>query len=133
MASLFPEKLTSSNNELVKERNRAAAERTMTAWIQNCFALVGIGIAIEEVWLARQALYPEQPVILSKEAVTAIGLGFIAFGIILLLAAIVQHYIEVQSIRRDDYFHMASHPLNIVVVVSIFVFGILGMLAILLS
>lgn len=133
MSAPVSEKLTSANNELVKERNRAAAERTITAWIQNCFALFGIGITIEELWLARQRLSPDLPVFLSHGVVTAIGLGFIAFGIVLLITAMIQHSLEVRSIERDDYFHMPSRPLNLVVVLSIVAFGILGMLAISLS
>ena len=41
-----PNKLRGSTNELAKERNRAAAERTMTTWIQNCLTLIGFGFAI---------------------------------------------------------------------------------------
>lgn len=105
----------------------------MTAWIQSCFTLVGTGIALQEAWLARQALYPDHPAILSKGNVTTIGLGFVAFGIVLIITAIIQHYIEVRSVQQDDYLHLRSRYLNSVVSISIIIFGILGILAILIG
>lgn len=36
----FSNKPTGDTNELAKERNRVAAERTLTSWIQNCLILI---------------------------------------------------------------------------------------------
>ena len=98
-------------NELAKERNRAAAERTMTTWIQNCLGLFGFGLA-----LANQ-----------------VGFIFIVLGIGLLVIAMVQHSLAVQSIKQEDYFFSPSRPLNIIATSAIIVFGLLGMLIIGLS
>jgi putative membrane protein len=38
-----------TTNELAKERNRAAAERTMNSWIGNCLGLIGVGVAFDQI------------------------------------------------------------------------------------
>ena len=49
MSASQPRKLSGINNELAKERNRAAAERTINAWIGNCLSLIGTGVAIDQI------------------------------------------------------------------------------------
>jgi putative membrane protein len=39
MSGTQPQGLFGTNNELVKERNRAAAQRTINAWISNCLSV----------------------------------------------------------------------------------------------
>ena len=39
-------KKTSTTNELARERNRAAADRTLMAWIRTSIAMIGFGFGV---------------------------------------------------------------------------------------
>ncbi len=124
---MTPDKTTGPTNELAKERNRAAAERTMTAWIQNCLTLVGFGFAIDQIFQALQQKFPDKNPSITIESAHSISLILIAIGIGLLIIAMVQHYFEVQSVKRDDYFFYPSSYLNIIVVFAIIAFGFVSL------
>ncbi len=123
-----PNRIKGSTNELAKERNRAAAERTMTTWIQNCLTLIGFGFAIEQIFLAFEHKYPDNNHSLNIQLTHCISLILISFGIGLLIVAMMQYYLQVNPIKRDDYFFSPSSPLNILVVVAIITFGLIGLL-----
>lgn len=124
---MTPNKTTGSTNELAKERNRAAAERTITAWIQNCSTLIGFGFAIDQIFQALQEKFSDNNPPITIESAHFISLILIAIGILLLIIAMVQHYFEVQSIKRDDYFFYPSHYLNIIVIFAIIAFGFVSL------
>ncbi|MGB5636715.1 MAG: DUF202 domain-containing protein [Waterburya sp.] len=128
MASSQPNKFKGSTNELAKERNRAAAERTMTAWIQNCLTLIGFGFAIEQIFLALEQKFPGNNQFITIQLTHRISLILIALGIGLLIIAMTQYYLQVNLIKREDYFFSPSSPLNILVVVAIITFGLIGLL-----
>lgn len=128
MTSPQPNKLKGSTNELAKERNRAAAERTMTTWIQNCLTLIGFGFAIEQIFLAFEQKYPDNNYSINIQLTHFISLILISLGIGLLIVAMMQYYLQVNPIKRDDYFFISSSPLNILVVVAIITFGLIGLL-----
>ncbi|WP_026736336.1 DUF202 domain-containing protein [Fischerella sp. PCC 9605] len=52
MSSIPSQKSTTASNELAKQRNRAAAERTLTSWIHNCLSVIGFGIAFDRIFNA---------------------------------------------------------------------------------
>ncbi|MEM9005727.1 MAG: DUF202 domain-containing protein [Cyanobacteria bacterium P01_F01_bin.86] len=127
------DKRTGLTNELAKERNRAAAERTLAAWIRKCITLIGFGLAIDQT---SQALSlqssPHTPGILDG-LTSMIALAFIAFGIFLLGIALMQYRLEVKSIEQEDYVLLSVTQLNQFVVGAMLVFGVISSLAICLG
>ena len=128
MTSSPPNQLKGPTNELAKERNRAAAERTMTTWIQSCLTLIGFGFAIQQIFLALEQNYPGNNQLINIQLTHCISLILISWGIGLLIIAMMQYYLQVNPINRDDYFFRPSSPLNILVVVAIITFGLIGLL-----
>jgi len=88
----------SETNELAKARNRAAADRTLMAWVRTSLALIGFGFGIERI----------------VEAVTPLGrastgltpfvtLSFIALGVYGLIAASQSYRSEIRSLEHGRY------------------------------
>jgi putative membrane protein len=129
----LPSKPTGATNELAKERNRAAAERTLASWIQNSVTLIGLGIAFEQIFEALETTFPLQSRVIILKYSQILGLSLIALGIALLIIAIIQHRIIIKSIERDNYISISSRPLNIAIGSAVFIFGVAAVIVILLS
>jgi putative membrane protein len=119
-------------NELAKERTRAAAERTLSAWINNCLVLIGFGITIDRVYPGMEAIWFRSSSQASARLIHITGLSFMGFGIGLLLTVMVQHLLILQSLEQP------SGPLkgalflrlNQVKIATVLIFGVLGLLII---
>ena len=125
-------KPTNLNNELAKERNRAAAERTLMAWIRTCLALIGFGFGIDRIVTVLDAETDNnqiEPLLLSR----FLGLAFIALGTAALLAASLDHRRELKRIRRDDYLYTprTSQALSVAIILAIL--GVVAFCGILLG
>lgn len=123
----------SPTNELAKERNRAAAERTMTAWISNCLTLIGIGFTLNEIQEALAERFPSGTSLSKITLTQIISTGFVVSGILLLILAVVQHHLEVTFIEKEEYLFLPLHSLNRIVISAIIVFSTVGVFSIMLS
>ncbi|TFI55153.1 DUF202 domain-containing protein [Mastigocladus laminosus UU774] len=120
-----------TTNELAKERNRAAAERTLTSWIQNCLSLIGFGIGFDRIFNALNESIPKHNSRIAMELTPIIGLSAIALGIFLLILAIIGYLIKVKSLERDEYSYKLTYIINLsVFVVSVILFGLVALVAV---
>lgn len=126
MRDLQPQRLFGPTNELAKERNRAAAERTMNAWIGNCISLIGAGVAIDQISQAVRHKFPEEDPLVREVATHYISIAFIGLGVLLLVLALVQHRLEIKTIEQEDYVLQSVSTLNHFVVAGILLIGFLG-------
>ena len=126
------QKPTGITNELAKERNRAAAERTLTSWIQNSIALIGFGIAFDQIFAALQQSFPQENLTSIQKFSQILGLSLIALGIGLQILAMVQYDIEVKSIEAEDYITKPTRSLNLAVSIAILLFSLGASIVILL-
>ncbi|MGB3534166.1 MAG: DUF202 domain-containing protein [Microcoleaceae cyanobacterium] len=132
MVKPIPPKPFNPQAELAKERNRAAAERTLMAWIRTCLALISFGFGIETVVSAIRSLVGADvnPVRLSR----LLGLSFIGLGTYAMLAAVIEHHRELQHIQRDEvYYYTPRRSLGLTVALALVTIGILAFLGILIN
>lgn len=122
-----------ASNELAKERNRAAAERTLTAWIINCLTLIGFGFAFDQIFAAVHRTFPQLNSSLNREFTTALGLGAIALGLLILLLTIVEYRIKLREIEREDYLYRPMHTSLSIIIVTTILFGSIALIAVLLN
>lgn len=116
-------------NELAKERNRAAAERTINAWLGICLSLIGFGIAFDQIFYGLRRRFPAMEPAITQETATLIGMGFVGLGLGLLSIALIQHRLAIKSVERPDYLMLSTGAFNRLVVVGIVLLGIAGLVA----
>lgn len=117
--------------ELAKERNRAAEERTLMAWIRTALALIGFGFGIERIVAAiHQSLGDTlNPLRLTR----VLGLSFIALGTVALLGAALDHKHQLQRIQRNDLVYRSRQSPALVVAYVLTGLGAIAFVGILIS
>jgi putative membrane protein len=124
-----PAPLPSTANELAKERNRAAAERTLLAWIRTSLSLIGFGFGIDRIVEALRAQGAAvDPVRLSR----IFGLAFIALGIFAMAVASYAHLQELRRLAQEEYRYTHRTSLSYVVAAALIAIGLAAFLGILL-
>jgi putative membrane protein len=117
-------------NELAKERNREAAERTLMAWIRTALSLIGFGFGIGKLaaYMEAAGLHTRFDV---PHSSLIFGASFIVVGILGLLAAIVQHARILKRLSRPDFAYNAMRPIAMTVAALLMLIGLFGLIAIL--
>lgn len=130
--SSTPRRSTSDTTELAKERNREAAERTLTSWIQNCLGIIGFGTGFDSILTALDQAFPEKSLGFSLNLAHVVGLVAIGSGLFLLVLIMIAYRAEVQSLERQDYFERPPHLLNLSILVSsVMLYGLIAFAAVL--
>ena len=116
--------------ELAKERNRAAEERTLMAWIRTCLSLISFGVGIDRIVAVLQQNLGDRvnPLRLSR----ILGLAFVALGTFALLAAAVDHRHQLRRIQQDQLIYVSRNSPSLIVAIVLAVLGIIAFLGVLL-
>ncbi|MFM8891675.1 MAG: YidH family protein [Planctomycetia bacterium] len=93
---------TSLVNELARERNREAADRTLLAWIRTSLAMISLGFGIERLGQAAVSLDGRLTAV-SPLKTRVFGAALIALGMAATLAGMWEHRLMLRAIARDDY------------------------------
>ncbi|HHP7229527.1 MAG TPA: YidH family protein [Xenococcaceae cyanobacterium] len=129
--SFNPRRPTNETTELARERNREAAERTLTSWIQNCLGLIGFGTGFESIFAALHQAFPNRNPALSLRMTHIIGLTAIGLGILLLVLMVIAYLAAIRTLEQEDYF---SRPLNFsllgILVGTIISYGLIALVAV---
>ncbi|NMF86155.1 DUF202 domain-containing protein [Nodosilinea sp. P-1105] len=101
--------------ELARERNRAAAERTLMAWIRTSLSLIGFGFGIDRIVTVISGFNPEDPI----DAIwlsRLLGLAFIALGTYAMVGAVLEHQQELRRIQQPGgYLYRPRRSLGLTV------------------
>jgi putative membrane protein len=121
---------TNIANELARERNREAAERTLMAWIRTALSLIGFGFGIGKLdeYLHGGGLHTQFDI---PHSTLIFGASFIVVGILGLLAAIVQHTRVLKRLSQPDFAYNAMRPIAMTVATLLMLIGLFGLIAIL--
>ena len=123
-------KETTVSTELAKERTRAAADRTLMAWVRTCLSLIGFGFGIAKFRdiLAEAGLHrgPEH-----LHSTLIFGLSFISLGIFGLLAAVIQHWRILQHIKLDRFQYTGFRPVVMITSILLLLIGLFAIIALL--
>ena len=117
-------------NELARERNREAAERTLMAWLRPALSLIGFGFGIGklEAYLEGAGLHTRFDL---PHSSLIFGASFIVLGIFGLLAAVVQYARVLKRLSQPEFAYHAMRPIAMVVAAMLMLIGVFGLIAIL--
>ena len=124
-------KKTSTTNELARERNRAAADRTLMAWIRTALAMIGFGFGVGKLYDALEKANPDQ-VTDPLHSAHIVGEALIALGVLGLLAAVIQHWQILEKIENEQFIYRPPRALAMIVAMLLLMIGVFAFVSILL-
>lgn len=114
-------------NELAKQRNRDAAERTLMAWIRTCLSLISFGFGLDKIIAAidRATATGEVQV---QRGVQLVAGAFVITGILAMVGATIQYRRELRRLQHNDYVYRDKPQLAAATAVLITLIGVVALL-----
>ena len=114
-------------NELAKQRNRDASERTLMAWIRTCLSLISFGFGLDKIIAAidRATTAGEGQV---QRGVQLVAAAFVITGILAMVGATLQYRRELRRLHQDDYVYLDKPHLAAATAVLITLIGLVALL-----
>jgi putative membrane protein len=117
-------------NELAKERNRAAYDRTLMAWIRTAISLIGFGFAIAKSYEYIQMDEMEKAgrFIDQIHAPLWFGMSFIVLGMLCILGGVIQYVRVVKQLQSGQFTYGEPRPLAKIVALILLIIGIFALI-----
>jgi len=128
------EKKVNLTNELAKERNREAADRTLMAWVRTAISLFGFGFGIAKAYEYLETDYMEKTgrVLDALHTPLLFGASFMVLGMLGILAGVIQYGRILDRITSDVFTYTGYWRLPKIVAIILLIIGLFGLVAILL-
>ena len=132
MDNAQPATTTDIATKLARERTRAAADRTLMAWVRTTLSLIGFGFGIakyRDILLAAGLIRrpPEE-----FNTTLIFGLSFITLGVLGLLAAVIQHWRILEAVKKDPQAFPVLKPLVMFMAIVLLFIGLFAFVAVLI-
>jgi putative membrane protein len=122
--------LASDRTELAKYRSRAAADRTLMAWIRTSLSLIGFGFGIPTIVRAIQNSHVGRHLDPVRFSVI-VGLSFIGTGMLGMALGLREHRQLLKQINSDRYTYETSHSAEIVAV-ALLIIGVVSFIGVII-
>jgi len=110
-------------NELAKQRNRDAAERTLMAWIRTCLSLISFGFGLDKIIAAIDRALSRGDLQVQR-GVQLVAAAFVITGVLAMAGATVQYRRELRRLQHDVYVYRAKPQLAAATAVLITLIGV---------
>jgi len=127
----MPERDASLTDELARERNREAADRTLLAWIRTSLAMISLGFGIERLGQAAVG-FDARLDAFSPLKTRLFGAALVFLGLSATLAGMWEHRLVLRAITGADYRYADRPPIARYMALAIVAVGC-GALAVILS
>jgi putative membrane protein len=124
MQNSYPPKV---QDELARERNRVAADRSLLSFVRNSVTLISAGVSIDQIVRALSSNAPFIEAWVYTLSLTLIGLGVVNLGF-----AILDYHGEMKRLRQPEYYFTPRWSLGGVTGWILFVIGSLAFLRLLI-
>ncbi|MGB7565460.1 MAG: DUF202 domain-containing protein [Prochlorococcaceae cyanobacterium] len=109
-------------NELAKQRNRDAAERTLMAWIRTCLSLISFGFGLDKIVAAIKS-QGDGVVGHAGLGVRLVSMAFVLTGMVAMASATLQHRRDLRRLNSDAFVYREQRSIATATAVSLTLIG----------